>query len=199
MTDSAIPTASTPLRPSQQFPSLLIAALLAIQVVYERLQGRIWWCKCGRWNPVSLDVWSEHNSQHVFDPYSLSHFSHGLIFFGVLWLARRWISMNWRLVCAVAIEVAWEMCENSPFIINRYREATVSLGYTGDSLANSLGDVVSLAIGFWIASKLNLVKAIALYLLLELLMLWWIRDNLALNVLMLLWPLEAIRKWQSGG
>jgi hypothetical protein len=139
-----------------------------------------------------------HNSQHLLDPYSLSHVLHGILFFGVLWLLRRRISLPWRFAIAAAIEIAWEMAENSPIIINRYRTATMALGYTGDSILNSLGDIASFLVGFWVAKKLRLWWSVAIFLAVELLLLWWIRDNLALNVLMLLWPIDAIRRWQQG-
>jgi len=184
--------------PARQRPAVTIGVMLAIAIVYLRWQGRIWWCKCGHYYPISFNTWSEHNSQHLLDAYSLSHILHGLIFFALFWLVRKRITFPWRFVGAIAIEIAWEMCENSPFIINRYREATASLGYTGDSIFNSVGDIGSFAFGFWLAGKLGLWKSIAVFIAFELLMLWWIRDNLTLNILMLLWPIDAIRRWQSG-
>ena len=180
-------------------PLQFTAALLVFAVAYLRWQGRVWWCACGRWNPVSLKVQSMHNSQHLLDPYSLSHVLHGILFFGLLWPLRRKLSPAWRAAIAAAIEIAWEMAENSPIIINRYRTATAALGYTGDSIFNSLGDVASFLVGFWIAKKLGLWRSVAIFFAVELLMLWWIRDNLMLNVLMLLWPIDAIRRWQAGG
>ena len=168
-------------------------------IIYLRRQGRVWWCEQGDWFPISLVVWSPHNSQHLLDAYSLSHLLHGIIFFGALWLFRARISLSWRFVIAAAVEIGWEILENSPIIINRYRAATVSLGYEGDSIVNSIGDVISFACGFWIARKLGLWWSVAAFLVIELGMLFWMRDNLALNVLMLLWPIDAIRKWQSGG
>ena len=188
--------APTPLR-SQ--PALFIFALTAFAVIYLRWQGRVWWCQQGDWWPVSLKVNSPHNSQHLFDPYSLSHVLHGILFFGVLWLFRRRISLPVRAAIAVSIEIGWEMVENSPFIINRYRTATAAVGYTGDSIFNSLGDIASFVIGFYLARKLGLWRSVAIFITVELLMLLLMRDNLTLNVLMLLWPIDAIRKWQSGG
>ena len=188
--------APTPFR-SRAF--VFISAFLLIAVVYLSWQGRPWWCHCGRFYPVSLDVNSQHNSQHLFDPYSLSHVLHGILFFGLLFPFRNRLGLGARFMLAASIEIAWEMMENSPFIIDRYRTATVSLGYTGDSILNSLGDVASFGLGFCIARKLGLWWSIAIFLAVELLMLWLIRDNLALNVLMLLWPIDAVRKWQSGG
>ena len=117
-------------------PVAFVAALLVIDVIYLRWQGRVWWCACGRWNPISLDVNSMHNSQHLLDPYSLSHVLHGILFYGILWPFRRRVSLSWRAAIAATIEIGWEMLENSPIIINRYRAATISLGYTGDSIIN---------------------------------------------------------------
>ena len=183
---------------SRRRAALVVAGMLIVAIVYLRWQGRVWWCAAGDWWPVSLKVQSEHNSQHLFVAYSLSHVLHGLLFAGLFWLVPR-MSYAWKFTLATAIEVFWELLENSPIIINRYREATISLGYTGDSIVNSLGDIASYMFGFWIARKLGLWISIAIFVATELLMLWLIRDNLALNVLMLLWPIDAIRKWQAGG
>jgi hypothetical protein len=177
----------------------IILAMVVIALIYLRWQGRIWWCECGRPTPISIQVQSQHNSQHLFDAYSLSHVLHGVFFYGVLWVFRAKLSLNVRAAIAAAVEIGWEMLENSPIIINRYRAATVSLGYTGDSIANSLADIVSFVIGFYIARKLGLKWSIVIFILVELAMLWLMRDNLTLNVLMLLWPIDAIRKWQAGG
>jgi len=193
LVDSSAPT---PLRAKSV--ATYVGALLLVAVIYLRWQGRVWWCKCGRWYPISLQVKSEHNSQHLFDPYSLSHVSHGILFIGFLWLFRRHISLNLRAAIAATIEIGWEMVENSPFIINRYRTATLALGYTGDSIFNSIGDIASFVVGFYIARKLGLWRSVLIFVALELLMLWMMRDNLTLNVLMLLWPVDAVRKWQSG-
>ena len=175
-----------------------VFCLLGFAIIYLRWQGRIWWCRCGSWAPISIAVQSSHNSQHFFDASSFSHVLHGILFFGLLWLFRHRLSLNVRAAIAASIEIGWEMLENSPIIINRYREATVSLGYTGDSIANSVGDIVSFVCGFYLARKLGLWWSVAVFLTIELLMLWLIRDNLALNILMLLWPVDAIRKWQAG-
>jgi hypothetical protein len=188
------------LRSASRFKAaIVLATMLALAIVYLRWQGRVWWCQQRDWAPISLVVNSPHNSQHVFDAYSLSHVLHGILFFGLFWLFRRRISFPWRLVAAAAIEIAWEMMENSPIIINRYRAATISLGYEGDSIINSLGDVLSFLIGFYAARRVGLWWSVAIFIAIELAMLWCIRDNLALNILMLLWPIDAIRKWQAGG
>ena len=180
-------------------PTVFVIALTALAVVYLRWQGRVWWCACQQLKPISLHVNSMHNSQHLFDAYSLSHLLHGLVFFGALWLFRRRVDLPWRCAIAAVIEIGWEMLENSPIIINRYRTATMALGYSGDSIVNSMGDIASFLLGFWIAKKVGLWRCIAVFLAVELAMLWLMRDNLTLNVLMLLWPIDAIRQWQSGG
>ncbi|WP_428937954.1 DUF2585 family protein [Fontivita pretiosa] len=191
--DAAAPT------PLRSRPVAIVVGSLLLAVVYLRWQGRVWWCACGGLSPVSITVWSPHNSQHLLDAYSLSHVLHGVIFFGGLWLLRRWLSLNIRAALAAGIEIGWEVLENSPIIINRYRAATISLGYSGDSIVNSLGDVASFVLGFYVARKLGLWWSLGLILGIELVMLWLMRDNLTLNVLMLLWPIDAIRRWQSGG
>ena len=139
-----------------------------------------------------------HNSQHLFDAYSFSHVLHGMLFFGLLWLFRKRLSLAWRAALAASIEIAWEMMENSPLVINRYRTATVALGYEGDSIINTMGDVLSLVGGFYVARWLGLWKSVAFFLVIDLGMLLIMRDNLATNVLMLLWPIDAIKRWQSG-
>lgn len=188
--------APTPLKSRE---ALLVAGMLVAAVVALRWMGRLWWCECGSWAPVSFVVQSRHNSQHLLDAYSFSHLLHGVLFYGMLWPLRRWVGLNARAALASAVEIGWEVFENTPFVIERYRTATVSLGYTGDSIFNSLGDVASFVAGFFVARKLGLWWSVAIFVVVELVMAWMIRDNFALNVLMLLWPVDAIRHWQAGG
>ena len=178
------------------WPRALIAIALVGLAVSLRATGQPWWCSCGTYWPWGYPTQSMHNSQHLVDAYSFSHLLHGVIFFFVLRLAFRKLRYSWPLFLATAIEVGWELLENSPIVINRYRNGTAALGYSGDSIFNSLGDVGSMIVGFLIARKIGLRWSIALYLVIELAMLWWIRDNLTLNVLMLLYPIEAIKQWQ---
>ena len=132
------------------------------------------------------------------DWYSPSHLVHGFLFYAVLWwVARQW-PVELRFVTALFVEAAWEVIENTPMIIDRYREATTAIGYTGDSVINSLADIAMMALGFLAARRLPLWASIALVLVLELVPLWVIRDNLTLNVWMLLAPNDAIRAWQAG-
>jgi hypothetical protein len=171
--------------------------LLGMDELREKKVGpTVVWCEQGDWWPISFKVNSPHNSQHIFDPYSLSHLLHGVVFFG---LFRARMGFYWRFVAATAVEVAWEMMENSPFIINRNRTATIAVGYEGDSIINSLGDVLSFVAGFYLAERLGLWKAVFVFLVVDLALLAMICDNLALNVLMLLWPIDAIRDWQAAG
>jgi hypothetical protein len=173
--------------------------LLLVTACLLRLEGRRWWCACGQPWLFSSDAWGPHNSQHPFDPYSLSHVEHGVLLCGVLALLCRRMSLAWRFCLAVTLECGWELLENSPEVIARYRAATIALGYEGDSIVNSLGDIVSCAAGFWLAARLGLWRSVCLVLLLEVVLLLWIRDNLTLNILMLIRPSEAVRAWQTGG
>lgn len=138
-----------------------------------------------------------HNSQHLVDAYSLSHVLHGVIFYFAMRLFPKRVGFVPRFSIAMLIEACWEIVENSPIIINRYRAATVSLGYEGDSIGNAIGDLGSAAVGFLIAWKIGWRWSLAFFAASELFMLWWIRDNLTLNVLMLIYPIDAIRQWQS--
>ncbi|MFM5908690.1 MAG: DUF2585 domain-containing protein [Novosphingobium sp.] len=166
--------------------------------------GRLPICECGTvklWHGV---VQSSENSQHIADWYSFSHVIHGLLFYffaHVLW--RRWKVFGgkpaiWALPIAIAFEGFWELLENSPIIIDRYRAVTMSYGYAGDSVLNSLSDIGFMTLGFLIASHLPARVSVALAIAFELFTLAMIRDNLTLNVLMLVWPVEAIRIWQAG-
>lgn len=174
------------------------AALMAVAAVLLFTQGRVAWCKCGSLAPWSGDIWSLHNSQHLVDPYSFTHVLHGVAFFALLWPLRRWAPDGVRAVVAVAVESAWECLENSAAVIEKYREATISLDYYGDSVANSMADVVACAVGFTIASRVSWKVALGFFLATEVVLALWIRDSLLLNVLMLTFPIDAVKQWQMG-
>jgi hypothetical protein len=173
---------------------LMLAATAALLF----LMGRPPICTCG-----TVALWvnesdSSRTSQMLADWYSLSHIVHGFLFFAGLWLLFRKWPIERRFLVALAIEAAWEIIENTPMVINRYREETAALGYTGDSVLNSLSDIAMMALGFLLARKLPVWLSVAIVLTLELIPLVVIRDNLTLNVWMLLAPNEAIRAWQAG-
>jgi len=177
---------------------LATAAVIGATVVVLLLMGRIPICKCGYvklWHGVVI---SSENSQHISDWYSPSHVIHGFLFYGLLWLVARPWTVGVRLVAATLIEGGWEILENTPLIINRYREATIALDYFGDSVLNSTCDILFMTLGFVLASRVRPWTSVAIVVALELFVLFMIRDNLALNILMLVWPLEAVKRWQGG-
>jgi hypothetical protein len=179
--------------------ALAAIALIAVAAAILLAMGRHPICTCG-----TIDLWvggrdSPKTSQMLADWYSLSHLVHGFLFYALLWVvARRW-TVEWRFLIALVIEASWEIVENTPMVIDRYREATAALGYSGDSVLNSVSDITMMAIGFLIARRLPVWAAILAVLILELIPLFVIRDNLTLNVWMLLWPDKSIAAWQAAG
>jgi hypothetical protein len=156
-------------------------------------------CTCGVVRMWQADVMSAENSQQLSDWYSPSHFIHGLLFYALMWLLFRRQPVRLRVLGAMLLECGWEILENTPMVINRYREATIALGYSGDSVINSVFDVLFMLLGFVFAWRLPVWASVAIGLFLEILCAIVIRDNLTLNVLMLLYPLDSILAWQSGG
>lgn len=180
------------------WPLLAIGGALVAAMFQLRNQGRSWWCSCGQPFLWAGDIWSSDNSQHLLDPYAFTHVLHGFVFFWLLsWLLPR-MPRLWQLSLAILLEALWEVFENTEFTIQRYREATAALGYFGDSVANSLGDVVTCGIGFWIAQRLGFLWSLLAFVAIELVLLIWIRDSLILEVLMLIYPIDAIKSWQVG-
>ena len=182
---------------SQRLRLSIFAVSMAMAIILY-LMGQPLWCKCGGLSPWSWDIWSSHNSQHLVDPYFFTHVLHGVVLSGLLyWLPRR-VSEPSRFLTAVILEAGWEILENSPTIIERYRAATISKDYFGDSIMNSAGDLIACIVGYLLARRLGFRNSIVFFLLTELILLLTIRDSLLLNVLMLVWPVEAIKWWQMG-
>ncbi len=179
-------------------PILVITGIILLTAAWLLWIGREPICKCGYIKLWHGKVVSSENSQHISDWYTPSHVIHGFLFFGALWLAARRLSFGWRLVLATLVECTWEIVENSDAVIERYRTVTISLDYFGDSVLNTVSDVLAMVLGFWLASKLPVWATVALIILFEATTMWIIRDGLALNVLMLVYPLDSVAQWQAG-
>ena len=174
---------------------LIILAVAAVELAMARNPI----CTCG-----AVDLWvgardSPKTSQMLADWYSLSHIAHGLLFFALLWLVARRTPIEWRFLAALVIECAWEVTENTPLVIDRYRATTAALGYSGDSVLNSVSDVLMMCLGFLAARKLPVWGSVLLLVALELIPLAFIRDNLTLNIWSLLAPNAAVQAWQASG
>jgi hypothetical protein len=176
-------------------PWLSLVVILVATALQLHNQGRLWICSCGRAFLWTSGAWTADNSQHWFDPYSITHILHGLAFCGLLVLALPRAPLVWRFVIAIALEALWEVIENTNTVIERYRE-TAALGYQGDSVVNSVGDIFACSVGFWLAWKLGWRRSIVLFVIVEIVLLFWIRDSLLLEIIMLVHPIEAIKAWQ---
>lgn len=179
-------------------PALVVLALLAATALELHRQGRLWTCSCGRFALWVGDAWSSETSQQLFDPYTFTHVLHGLIFCGLLAYLLPRVSLRWRFCLGLACEALWELIENTDLVIARYREATAALGYTGDTVVNSLGDIAACAAGFLLARRLGALRSAVLFAATEVVLLVWIRDSLLLNVFLLLYPSPKLRAWQAG-
>ncbi len=178
-------------------PILVTLGIILLTAGYLLWIGREPICTCGYVSLWHGEVVSAENSQHLTDWYTPSHIIHGFLFYGALWLVARRLSFGWRLSLATLIEAGWEIVENSDAVIERYRTVTISLDYYGDSVINTVFDIFAMMLGFWLAARLPIWATVALIILFEGVTMWIIRDGLALNVLMLLWPLDWIAEWQA--
>lgn len=185
------------MRQAQTLPYLLSFGIVIATALILLGMGRVAWCACG------IDFWGEvgtnEGSQQPFDWYTPSHLLHGFLFYAALWAVARRIATGWRLVIAMLLEAAWEIAENTDRVIEHYRTVTISLDYFGDSVLNSVTDMLAMMLGFWLAARLPVWGSVMVVVGFELLTMALIRDGLALNVIMLLAPNEAIRGWQAGG
>jgi hypothetical protein len=185
------------MRQANSTPYVITALLVLATASILLMMGRVPWCSCG------IDMWgtvgTSEGSQQPFDWYTPSHLLHGSIFYAVLWLVARQVDVGWRLVIAMVIEAAWEIAENTNAVIERYREVTISLDYFGDSVLNSVFDMLAMVLGWWLSMRLPVWASVVIVIGFEVLTMAIIRDGLALNIIMLLSPLEAIRVWQAGG
>lgn len=172
--------------------TIVVVLLMGLALSAE---GRLLLCACGEFKIWIGDTCSSNNSQQLFDPYSFTHILHGfLLFWLVLLLLRN--RPAWQLCVALALEAAWEIFENTPFVIDRYRAETAALGYTGDTIVNSFGDLACALVGFLIARKLGFLRSLVVFLAVELILVLWIKDGLLLQILMLIVPIDAVKVWQ---
>ena len=197
--------------PSPQHPSVggsllrsprALAAAAAVCVVVAAVElwmGRLPCGPDGRMGLWEGNIWSSEQSQRFADPYTFSHTIHGMLFYAILWLVARTAPVEKRFVGAIIMEGAWELLENSPIIIDRYREATIALGYVGDSVFNSVSDILFAALGFLFAWRVRPWVTVAVIVAMEVGTAVWVRDNLTLNIVMLLHPVDAIKVWQMAG
>ena len=175
---------------------VVAGVVLLLMIVLLRMQGRLFLCACGQFEIWTSETCSANNSQQLLDPYSLTHVVHGFLFFYLVVLVFSRLTRSWQFLLTLTLEAAWEVFENSSFVIDRYRTATAALGYQGDTVVNSVGDLFCAVIGFLIAQQIGVRRSLILFALLELILILWIRDSFLLQLLMLVRPAEAIKSWQ---
>src|SRR6185503_4988923 len=180
-------------------PSVAMALVLLAMIVLLRAEGRMFLCACGQFAVWVSDWCSSNTSQQLLDPYSLTHLLHGFLFFWLIALAFRRMPCGWQVLLAMLLESAWEVFENTSFVINKYRTETAALGYQGDTIVNSLGDLACALIGFLVARQLGVRRSLIVFVLVEAVLILWIHDSLLLQILMLVRPIEAIKLWQMCG
>jgi hypothetical protein len=174
-----------------------IGVLVALTMIFVlRAEGRLFFCSCNRFLVWVGDICSSSNSQQLFDPFSFTHILHGFLLFWLISLLFRRMSPGWQVLLAVVSEAAWEVFENTPFVINRYRAETAALGYEGDTIVNSFGDLLCALVGFLIARRLGFWRSVIVFLVVEVILTFVIRDSLLLEILMLIRPISAIKQWQ---
>lgn len=183
---------------SNTLPYFLSAITTVLMSLILYTQGRIWWCKLGDYSLWVSEAWGNHTSQHLFDPYTFTHILHGVLFFWLIDLIFKKQTFAWKFFISIFVESAWEVLENSRYIIEKYRENTASLDYFGDSIFNSIGDVIACGIGFYVAFKLKFWRSLIFFIVTEIVLLIFIRDGLLLNILMLIYPIDGIKQWQTG-
>ena len=178
---------------------LICLAMIPVQGLILHLEGRLWICKCGYVKLWENSIWSSGNSQHIADWYSLGHINHGILFAGLFAvILRRW-GVPVRLIATGVSGFLWETIENTSFIINRFREVTISLDYYGDTVINSMSDSLFMLAGFLLALRVRPWIAVAIFLGLEVFSKLMVRDGLVLDTIMLIHPIPAILDWQLLG
>ena len=196
-------SANTAVDERKLLPWAAIFAVFAGAAILLRLEGRLWICACGRLQLWSGNICSSDNSQHFLDPYSFTHVLHGFLFFWLIALMMKsflkGLRPAWQVVLALSVEALWEAFENTNFIIDRYREETAALGYTGDTVVNSFGDILCCLLGFLVARRLGWRRSLIVFAVVELILIWWIKDSLVLEIVMLIFSVDAIRAWQMCG
>ncbi len=185
----------------QKYSFYFFSAIVVFALVWliEYSSGRSVFGPDGRFGWWDGNIWGSENSQRVADAYSFSHIIHGILFYAFFWLIARRLPLKYKFLWALLLEWGWELLENSPIIINRYREATIAQWYVGDSILNSVCDIGMVIIGFIIARMSKVWMGVIIIVVFEIGCLFWIRDNLTLNVLQLVYPIESVKLWQSQG